>query len=58
MECGDPWLAHVPAEDKPDLSCYLCMCVRWVNDEPYADFDVHGLTVTLPDAKEEIRAAS
>jgi mannose/cellobiose epimerase-like protein (N-acyl-D-glucosamine 2-epimerase family) len=27
----------------------------WVNDEPYADFDIHGLTVTLPDAKEEIR---
>jgi hypothetical protein len=27
----------------------------WVNDEPYSNFDAEGLTVKLPDTKEQVR---
>jgi mannose/cellobiose epimerase-like protein (N-acyl-D-glucosamine 2-epimerase family) len=27
----------------------------WINDEPYQDFDAEGLTVKLPDSKEQVR---
>lgn len=27
----------------------------WINDEPYSDFDADGLTVKLPDTKDELR---
>jgi mannose/cellobiose epimerase-like protein (N-acyl-D-glucosamine 2-epimerase family) len=33
----------------------ICIDQVWVNDEPYQNFDAEGLTVKLPDTKEQVR---